>query len=218
MPGTDLSDSSDSELILRFGELEISVRSRAGSHSRSPSAGESVGGGSPLLTRATSSQSAGETPLAGPRASATSVADRRALLERELLVARSPQDFLALDLQVVEHLLPRLRADCRGGWTPAARLGRAYRAGLIARSNLAGDPVFLESPSIPLRNTVYVVLRGRPGQRAGWTTEFAVYARAVSGGNQSPFHPDSVSHAFATRTEVEAYLLGAGAGWPLAYP
>ena len=41
----------------------------------------------------------------GPRASATSVADRS-----ELLAARTPEDILALDLRVVEHLLPRLRA------------------------------------------------------------------------------------------------------------
>eukprot|EP00435_Cladocopium_sp_Y103_P013032 s978_g3.t1 len=218
MPRTDTSESSDSELVLRYGELEISVRSRAGSHhTHTSSVAGSPAPGSPVLTSATSYQSAGETPLAGPRASATSVAERRALLESELLAARSPEDFLSLDLQVVEHLLPWQRARSCGGWTPAARLGRAYRAGLIAKANLSDEPVYLTSPPIPLRNTVYVVLRGKPGQPAGWTTEYGIYFRAVSGGAQSNFHPQSVSHAFATRAEVEAYLLGAEAEWPLAY-
>ena len=103
------------------------------------------------------------------------------------------------------------------GWTPLARLGRAYRAGLVAKSNLADEPVWLNAPSIPLRDTVYVVLRGKPGQRAGWTTTYGVYARAVSGGDQSRFHPQSVSHAFATKTEAEAYVLGAEVEWPLEY-
>ena len=216
MPRTDTSETSDSELVLRFGELEISVRNRAGTHQAS-SAGGGSGAGSPPFARATSHQSAEESPFAGPRASTTPVVERRAALERDLLVARTPEDFLALDLQVVEHLVPRLRASPGNGWSPLARLGRAYRAGIIARSNLQDEPVWLNSPPVPLRNTIYIVLRGKPGQRPGWTNEYGDYYRAVSGGETSKFHPDSVSHAFATRAEVEAYLLGAEAEWPLVY-
>ena len=225
MPRTETSDSSDSELVLRFGELEISVRSRAGSvQTHTPSAGSPVTAGSPSVVRGSAYQTPVQTPLAGLRAPAasaaapaTSVAARRAQWESDLLAARTAEDFAALDLQVVEHLLSRLRATSCGLWTPLARLGRAYRAGLVARHCLTGEPLLLNTPPIPLRNTIYIVLRGKPGVEPGWTVNYGTYIRAVAGDHPDRFHPASVSHAFATRTEAEAYVLGAEAVWPPGY-
>ena len=106
MVRTEISEDVGSDLVEQFEGLEISVRRRRSlQRAVSSSAGVEPAVESQTATSATSFQSAGEAPLAGPRASATSVADRS-----ELLAARTPEDILALDLRVVEHLLPRLRA------------------------------------------------------------------------------------------------------------
>lgn len=111
MVRTEISEDVGSDLVEQFEGLEISVRRRRSlQRAVSSSAGVEPAVESQTATSATSFQSAGEAPLAGPRASATSVADRRAFFESELLAARTPEDILALDLRVVEHLLPRLRA------------------------------------------------------------------------------------------------------------
>ena len=96
-----------------------------------------------------------------------------------------------------------------------AWLGRALRAGVIARRRLEGLGGFPPSPSVPFSNTIYLVLRGAPGFGPCFTTSAARYFSVVgvpSGG----FHWDSVSHAFATRADAEAFLIGAETTWPQA--
>ena len=124
------------------------------------------------------------------------------------------EDLLALDLSPVEHLVKRLRAQSQA-WGPLARLGRALRAGVIARRRLSGLGGFAPSPSVPFTNSIYVVLRGSPGFGPCFTTSAARYFEVVGlpGGG---FHRDSISHAFPTRAEAEAYLIGAEARWPQA--
>lgn len=134
--------------------------------------------------------------------------------ESLLIAAHSPSDFECLDLSPIDHLVSRLRATS-GGWSPRARLGRALRAGLIARARLEGRPGegYLTGPDIPLENRFYIVLRGAPGKEFGWTDHYLTFLTAVRG-EHSRFHREAVCHAFSSRTEAEAYCLGAGASWP----
>ena len=133
-------------------------------------------------------------------------------LEAAAFAARTPADLLALDLTFLDHLVPRLRgAD--PVWTPRARIARAFHCGVVAGRRLGGEIVEGTSPGLPFRNSFYVCLRG-PGNTAGfWTADFGKYINRVGSGRNS-FHPDSVSHAFPSRAEGEAYLAGARVQWP----
>lgn len=117
-----------------------------------------------------------------------------------------------LPLRFLDYLVPRLRS-ANLEWTGAARVGRAFRAGILARLRLQGEISELGSEGIPFRNTLYVVLRA-PGHYGGfWTPDYLAYTQAVLNGDNE-FHRDSVSHGFPTRSEAEAYLVGAGRPWP----
>ena len=133
--------------------------------------------------------------------------------EAALLAARTPADFEQLDLSPIRALVSRLRA-CAGGWTPTARLGRALRAGLIARSKIEDRPgIYDLGPDIPLENRFYIIARGHSGRPAGWTDHYSTFLEEVRG-LHSRFHRDVVCHSFASRTEAEAYCIGAGIPWP----
>ena len=87
---------------------------------------------------------------------------------------------------------------------------------MVARLQLAGEYQGGVSSSTPFKNTIYTVLRGRFGDQAFWTSSYAVYGAAVRDpSGQEAFHPELVSHAFASRAEAEAYVAGAGEPWPL---
>ena len=133
--------------------------------------------------------------------------------EAALLAAVNPADFEALDLSGVRHLYSRLRGS-PGGWSPAARIDRALRCGLLARAKLG----FQRSPAVtacdsPLPNRIYIVLRGAPGHPAGWTDHYATFRNSVTGslGRQ---HADAVCEGFASRAEGQAYCFGAERVWP----
>lgn len=135
--------------------------------------------------------------------------------ETELLAASSPDEVLAVDLEPVDHLGARI-SSTSAGWSPRARLGRALRAGLIARRLLDGlsvRPANIGGPTLPTR--FYIILRAAPGRLAGWTEDYILYRDQVihRDGN---FHSGTVSQAFASRAEAEAYLLGAREPWPPA--
>ena len=134
---------------------------------------------------------------------------------RTLICAKGPEDYEAIDLTPVSHLACRLRSQARSGWTPLRRLGRALRAGLSARDCLRNPypTAVVRSPSLDLKNLVFVVLRGGPRGRAGWTKSPEIYFRAVGGAGE-PFDINSVSHAFPSEVEAEAYCNGAGVRWP----
>ena len=208
-------DSSIEELSFAFGDLEITVRRRSQ---------DQDSGISDILPSPGSSGS-----LAGPRAveqslraessvwsltSSTTLHPWSEAWVAALLAARSPTDFEALDLGPVQHLIRRLRS-ASAGWSPAARLGRALRAGVSARQVLDGVLGCVQAgPPISLPNKVYCVLRGTPGVGAGWTNSAQIYFAAVSGGPGCTFHPDSISHAFPTVTEAEAFFIGCRVQWP----
>lgn len=137
--------------------------------------------------------------------------------ESALLAASSPEEVLAVDLSVIDHLSNRLRTTS-AGWSPRARLGRAFRAGLIARQVLDKHyvkPANLGGPTLPCR--FYIILRAASGRLSGWTDDYIQYRDQVitkDGG----FAAGTVSQAFASRAEAEAYLLGAREPWPAALP
>lgn len=137
--------------------------------------------------------------------------------ETNLLAAKTPQDFEALDLSPVRALQGRLRA-CAGGWTRLARLGRALTAGLVARARIErSSGVYTSGPDIPLDNRFYIVVQGHSGRPAGWTDHYLTFLDEVRG-EHTRFHRDVVCQAFASRTEAEAYCIGAGTGWPAPFP
>lgn len=202
------------ELTLRFAGLEICVRRR----------GE---GGD---------QEAARSPLAGPRASAGLSADQGASAaaaasdshwsfvgspevwspawREAVLDATTPAELEALDIQPVEHLERRISEVC-GGWSARARLGRALRAGVAARSKLDGEAVVVSSPQLNLTNHIYIVLRGAPGAGPCFCHTAKIYYQVVRACGSDGFHPKSVSHAFPSRAEAEAYAIGAQERWPL---
>ena len=133
-------------------------------------------------------------------------------LEAAAFAARTPADLLALDLAFLNHLVPRLRGT-DPVWNPRARIARAFHCGVVAGRRLGGEIVEGASPGLPFRNSFYICLRG-PGNSVGfWTADFGKYINRVGTGRNS-FHPDSVSHAFPSRAEGEAYLAGARVQWP----
>ena len=92
-------------------------------------------------------------------------------------------------------------------WTPRARIGRAFRAGISAHLVLQGlfdkqaqTPGF----SVRVRNRVYVVARCRQFPGGFYTKEYRIYHdQLVVGGS---LEEGSVSHAFPSLTEAEVFL------------
>eukprot|EP00438_Fugacium_kawagutii_P033962 Skav229527 [mRNA] locus=scaffold451:52057:52656:+ [translate_table: standard] len=136
-------------------------------------------------------------------------------IENQTLAANLPGEYAALDLDFLSHLERRLTA-VHPIWTAKARIGRAFKAGLVARNLLDhSGPTATETPSIPFRNTIYVILRSPSLPQGGWTLSYNRFL-AQCGGDRShgAFHPSTVCHAFATRTEADVYLVGAKKTWP----
>ena len=215
-----MSDQQVEELTLRVGELEISVKRRApaGSGSLEP---DSVSGSLAGLRAAAASAAASGDRLDRSPSSPCSwsvVGGGAAPWSREwkraLLAAFSATEILAVDLQPIEHLQRHLSSQS-SDWTPLARLGRALRAGLVARNKLDGEGTFERSPDLGLANKVYIVLRGAPGEDPCICYSARVYYQAVRAPGSTQLHPRSVSHAFPSRVEAEAYALGAQELWPL---
>lgn len=133
--------------------------------------------------------------------------------EAALLAAVTPEDFENLDLSGARRLLSRLRSS-PGAWSPAARIERALKCGLVARYQLGFRPApEVELPAIPLANKVFVVLRGVADKPAGWTDHYPTFRASVYG-KTGRVHADAVGHGFASRAEGEAYCLGAERVWP----
>ena len=67
-----------------------------------------------------------------------SVVDRYGIslsLENQAIQAQLPSELAALPLAFLRHLVAKLRGQ-DSTWTPTARIGRAFRAGIIARRRL----------------------------------------------------------------------------------
>ena len=191
-------------LVILLGQLEltISVRHRDRSN-RDPLPSLSLG-----------------TPSGYPASSVRSVASWEPVstapglpeaLINQAVRATNPTAFAALDLSHLGLAQHRLTGQDRL-WSPAARLGRAFKAGVIARFRLNGDIRNEASPSVPFRNSYYVVLRNGPGF---WTTSYRSYIAQVSDprGLREP-ESSTISHGFASQAERAAYISGAQVEWP----
>lgn len=201
------------EVTVQLGNLELTIKVRqlpSGSGASSSSGFELV----PSVSRTSSVV----LPIAETEPAASAAAASPPTLEQQVLDACSARELAALPLDFLSPLTKKLSAADRA-WVPAARIARAYRAGLVARKHLDGEYCDKCSPSVPLRNTIYVVLR-TPGFLTGfWTADFGIYQRLVINNPQTKngFQPTSVSHAFPSRTEAEAFLQGARCPWPPPY-
>lgn len=93
------------------------------------------------------------------------------------------------------------------------KVGQSFPCWREARLRLEGQFNPNSAESIPFRNYCYICLRA-PGYPEGfWTSDYSIYAeRVLDRGNE--FHASSIRHGCPTRAEVEAYLVGAGQGWP----
>ena len=208
-------DSEVSEISLQLRDLTITIRRRPGSSSsfvgHSPSRESLAGSIGPPGTSPSPIRIS--TRLPGDlQASAWTAEWREALLR-----ATTAEELLVLDLSPIESLGPQL-THCAAGWSPRARLARALRAGVSAGLALERDPgSVVASPVLGLPARIYVVLRAAPPHSPGWTSSFALYRQRVQGSSTIRFHPSSVSHGFPSRAEAEAYLRGAGVGWPHRY-
>ena len=134
-------------------------------------------------------------------------------LENQAIAATSATACAALPLRFLSHLTSRLRGSGEE-WNPQARLGRAFRAEVVSRRQLDGLIQEGQSPSIPHRNSVYVVLRDQHHGVAFWTSSYSVYGSAVFEEGGRHFSNRSISHAFASQAEAEAYCAGARTRWP----
>lgn len=203
-PAQWMSDESAVEtLTVQLAGLELTITAR-----RLPG-GDSGSASSTSFELVSSGAAQAETSVIDP-------ADGFSLewIERQALAATTAQqcaDFARL-LPFLDPLVAKLSASA-GEWTPAARIGRAYRAGVLAGLRLSGRTSELDSLSVPFRNIYYVVLRGTPGVQPCWTNNYQVYLRKV-GRPGEKFHDLSISQALPSHAEASAFLSGAGQRWP----
>lgn len=152
-------------------------------------------------------------PSTSPSIAPESFAGELTLAKQDqVLAATSVAQLERLELPFLNLFAERLR-PVHGVWTPKARVIRAFRAGIAAHRRLQGVYCEFSSIDIPFRNSVYICLRGGADPEPFWTTSYNTYINRVRG-SHSDFHGDSVSHAFPSRTEAEAYLAGSLQPWP----
>jgi hypothetical protein len=208
MSGSPTPDSVETLTVLLGAlELTITVRNRNPlDRSRVPSL--SLGASSSATSAAAGVAVAPAwEPEGGP------AAFPRSLIERALAAETAPQ-FAPLNLAHLGPVASRLTAG-HAVWSPAARLGRAFKAGVVARLRLDGEYRGEASPSVPFRNSYYVVLRGRENGPGFWTTSYQAYISRVSDpSTSSGLASTSISHAFASFAECAAFVSGAQVAWP----
>ena len=132
-----------------------------------------------------------------------------------------PEPAAAADLCVpVEVLALAGRLQTIQGVCPAARVVRAWELGKADKTALgrplSSGPLVLEPDPVPeLRATVWVCLNGGRGAPF-WTQRGTTLASRVRevGRPGRPFLPRVVRRGFASRAELECYLVGADAPWP----
>ena len=135
-------------------------------------------------------------------------------LEEQAISAVTAEQLAALPLPFLESARSKLRAVDRA-WTGAARVGRAFRAGVLAARRLEGAYLRDSSPSIPFKNSYYIVLRGAGGSSGFWTSSYQEFIDRVRlHPHRSELSPEAICHGFPTRAESEAFLAGARTPWP----
>lgn len=143
--------------------------------------------------------------------------------EQALVRARGVSDFEALDLRPLASLVSgKLRVAGPGNWTPLLRVARAFRSGILARRQLAGelsleDRVNLDQlQTLYLRDTIFVILRCSDYPEGLWTATPRVFLNAVKDFRGKGESSDrlAVYQCFASQCEAAAYLRGAERSWP----
>eukprot|EP00439_Symbiodinium_sp_Y106_P026847 s8326_g3.t1 len=163
MSDTAAADPELEELIIRLGCLEVRVRGRG-----LQTAAEVEDSGFVVV---------GPTRVApiGPEASG----EDWDTLETRVLAATSPNELAGLNILELAPLARQLRASVQG-WSPLARVGRAYRAGVSHRAILRGDfGRAVSSPTCPIRNTLYIALRCRSHLQGFWTSDLGAFLARV---------------------------------------
>ena len=205
---SERGDPTD-ELSLRFAGLNIRI-SRARSSSPSPSAGSFE-----LVDNTSGENTSGARASTGPLAG-TSVpaAEFAAPTPGSLLLLDSATALNAIDLGIFEHFARSIGSA--GDWTAQGRIARAVRAGHSAAKKLSGEERYqATSPRLPVSNRWYVVLRCRSHPDGFATQSFKTYQDlCFDSGRRSP-EAGSVSHAFASLAEGQAFAQAAGRRWPL---
>ncbi len=202
MPPKLLVPDTVDELVLRFGELELGINVR-----RAPSpTGDSASW--ELVTTADGSTGASTTTATTNHL----VSDN---LVAQTIAATTAQELADLPLGFLSHLTSKLRGT-NNEWSPQARIGRAFQAGVVASLRLEGQYSEHRAAGVPCRNSIYIILRAPGLEQGGWTPNYAKYIAAVGAAipGRRDFDDYSISHSFATRAEGEAYLAGAGKPWP----
>ena len=92
-------------------------------------------------------------------------------VEEQAISAETAADLAALHLPFLASARSKLRAVDRE-WTAAARVSRAFRAGVLAARRLEGAYLSQSSLGIPFKNSYYIALRGAGGRRGFWTTSY----------------------------------------------
>ena len=176
------------ELTVQVGRLTITVRETpaAAAQPSSSSAAPAVSRSASTASFELVSSPAPSVPLRSP--------------DSAFFAATTAAELGALDLGLVQSL----------------DLARAFRAGLVARCKLDGTPNgYLASPAVPgISNRHYVCLECESHPHGFWTTSSTLYFRALQRPRSGSVFGNSVSHAFASRAECEAYLQGASFQWP----
>lgn len=136
-------------------------------------------------------------------------------LEELCIAATTAAQCAALPLDFLSAHTARLRGSARAEWSARARIGRAFRAGILAARRLGGEIREEISPGLPhFRNTFYVCLRSARGGAGFWTNNYGTYIARTRDEVGAGFDSLSVSHGFPSRAETAAYLAGARQGWP----
>ena len=97
-----------------------------------------------------------------------------------------------------------------GGLRGDQRVYRAVRLGREAASRVGGEYVTTRTIKLALRNRFYAIARDLHNRGFYVVEDFREYQRAVVRYGQ--FGQGTASHAFPTREEAEAYLLGFNEG------
>ena len=202
------AENSVDRLVLQFSGLRITIeQGEASASAREPSPT-----GSFILVEGDSAGSQTETgPLA--RGSQASPSRAGSSPDEAFLDATTLAALGALELGPLARFARGLASV--GDWSPAARVARAYRAGLSAKSVLEGRTDYQASSlPVPTRNRIYVVLRCRAEPEGFVTDNFRTFLGRVPKDQVGRLEKFAVCHAFASRSEASAFIEASGRQWP----
>lgn len=196
------------EITVLIAGLELTLTARPAGSSAG-NRGSVISIASPATPASTTAAGSGTRFVLGYDPVNQVLIDRTVAAQGSIALAQLPIGFL-------DYLLPKFRS-LHSEWTGQARVGRAFKAGVVARLRLSGQYSGESSEGVPFRSTWYLALQV-PGFASGfWTQDYNRYIHHVTDAAKN-FHPDCISHGFPTQAECEAYLVGAGRPWPLPAP